>query len=225
MEGKFRSINFKVWWIITTTMIIFFGTVLILNVTVIKKIKNEFIFDHLKEASQIMRSQEQKFSRMNRPMGPPPNNYIGPAEIENFKITKNADNDFDILMDPFRMEFDRNKKKGEKSLEEIVTHIIKNKNNKGILKEKKRVLFYYIDWQKDDSSKFSESATVFLTSLPQDNDLGTGLFLGMLFIFIISFLISIIIAKKISTPVKQLKLFAEEIAKRNWSFSRITDSL
>ena len=226
MKGKFRSIGFKIWWIITTSIIIFFVIALIINFTVIIKIKDEFIFDHLKEASQSMKTLQENFPERNKPKRLPLNKPIGPAQIENFKIRKNTKGGFDLIMDPFMREFYKDNeipeefKMGEKIFEKIIDRIEKNKNNKGVLKENLKeinmLIFYYVDWEKDSSDKVSENATVFLTSLPQNNDLETGLFFGIFILFIISFFISIIISKKIASPVKELKLFAEEIAKRNW---------
>ena len=216
MEGKFRSLNFKIWRIITTTIIIFLGMALFFNITVIKKIEKEFVFDHLIEAAHIMKSHEKIFSGRNRPLGPPTNNSIGPAEIQDFKIVKNRDNGYDIMaMEPFRRNFKKNQE-NDKDLEGILDHIIKNKNNKGTIKKYNMMIFYYVDWGNEGSRKPSESGTVFFTSLPKKSDLETGLFLGIIFMFIISFFVSKIIAKKIATPVQELKLFSEEISKRNW---------
>jgi two-component system sensor histidine kinase CssS len=226
MKGKFRSIGFKIWWIITTSIIIFFVIALIINFTVITKIKDEFIFDHLKEASHSMKALQENFPEKNGDRRLPLNKPIGPTQIENFKIRKNTEGGLDLIIDPFMRDFYKDNeipegfKMGEKLFEKIIDRIEKNKNNKGVLKENLKeinmLIFYYVNWEKDSSDKVSENATVFLTSLPQNNDLETGLFLGIFLLFIISFFISIIISKKIANPVKELKLFAEEIAKRNW---------
>lgn len=208
MEKKFRSINFKVWRIMTIVILLFFGTVLIVNVTIIQKIKSGFVFDQLKETSEIIKNHQIKLGA--------PNNSIGPPQMLNFKIRKNTQG-YNILIDPFFMRFSPKKNQDIRNFEKITSRLIKNKNNTGILKDKKTLTFYYVDWENNKLNKPFESATVFLTSLPKNTDLEIELFFGICLLFLISFFTSRIISKKIADPVQELKLFAEEIAKRNWN--------
>jgi two-component system sensor histidine kinase CssS len=208
MEGKFRSINFKIWRIMTITILMFFGIVIIINITVIKNIKDEFIFKQLEETSQSIGIHHKNL--------PPRNIHTnilieGPG-VANFEIIKNKDT-FDIIVDPFTRDFYRDKKNGEKTFNKIVNNIIKSKNKivKGSLIDGNMITFYYIKW--DDTS---ENATVFLNSLPKQSYIETELIFMICFLLIISFFISRIVAKKISKPIQELELFAKEIAKRNW---------
>jgi len=208
MEEKFRSINFKVWRIMTIVIILFFGTVLTINVTVIQKIKSGFVFDQLKETSELTKNHSRTL--------PTPNNHIGPPQILNFKISKNSKG-YNILVDPFVMEFSPRKNEDIKNFQKITSRLIKNKNNTGVFKDGKALIFYYVDWETDNINNSFENATIFLTSLPKNTDLEIELFFGICLLFLISFFTSRIISKKIAHPVQELKLFAEEIAKRNWN--------
>lgn len=209
MEGKFRSINFKVWQIIATTIIIFFATILVINITVIKKMKNEFILDQLMEKSELMKIEQEMLPPAGRPVGGPP--------PENFRIEKGREG-FEIIMDPFTRDFYRDKKSRDKILDKIVNRIIKNKDkaDRGTIEEEGIVLLYYVEWNKEDRENHLEDTRIFLVSIPRNSTLERELFSGGFILFILSFFISRIISKKIVTPVQKLTLFAEEIAKRNW---------
>lgn len=216
MNGKFRSISFKIWRTMAATIIIFLCIVLIINITIIKNIKDEFTFNQLKETSQAMRIHHE-----NLPPGMHPKRPPGTPWIANFKIEKSGEG-FNIIVDPFTRDFYRDKKQGEKNFNKIVDDIIKNKSKivKGTFRENSDMnmrVFYYVNWEKDSYGNPSENATIFLTSLPQRNDLEGEILFGICFLIIISFLIFRIIAKKISSPIQELKLFAEEISKRNWN--------
>lgn len=208
MEEKFRSINFKVWRIMTIVIILFFGTVLIVNVTIIQRIKSGFVFDQLKETSELVKTHDRK--------SPGPNKYIGPPQMLNFKIRKSI-NGYNIILDPISMRFNPKINTDIRNFEKITRRLIKNKKNTGIFKEGKTLVFYYVDWESNNINKPFENATVFLTSLPKNTDLEIELFFGICLLFLISFFTSRIISKKIAHPVQELKLFAEEIAKRNWN--------
>ncbi|MFK4784806.1 sensor histidine kinase [Fusobacterium sp. MFO224] len=208
MEKKFRSINFKIWRIMAIVVIIFFGTVLTANFTVMRTMKSRFIFERLKETSEIIKDYKSSSSLENK--------YIGLPQALNFRINKTSKG-YDIIVDPFIMELNRKKEKDVKIFEKITNSIVKNKNETGVIKEDKKLIFYYVDWGEYKKNNSYDSGTVFFSLLPRRNKFELDLFLGIFVLFITSFFISRVISKKIAAPIQKLKLFAEEISERNWN--------
>lgn len=207
MEGKFRSINFKVWRIMAIVIIIFFGAILTINYTVIRTMKSAFVLERLKETSGLIKDYENISSIENK--------YIGLPQALNFKIIQEEDG-YDISIDPFIMEIAKKKDRNINIFQKITSNIEKNKEEKGRLKEEGKLIFYYVDWEQNEIGDRHKKGTVFFTVLPKRNNLEIEFFLGICLLFIMSFFISRSISKKIADPVQKLTLFAEEISKRNW---------
>ncbi|MDP0493259.1 MAG: hypothetical protein Q7K48_02960, partial [Fusobacterium sp. JB021] len=126
MEGKFRSINFKVWRIMAIVIIIFFGAILTINYTVIRTMKSAFVLERLKETSGLIKDYENISSIENK--------YIGLPQALNFKIIQEEDG-YDISIDPFIMEIAKKKDRNINIFQKITSNIEKNKEEKGRLKE------------------------------------------------------------------------------------------
>lgn len=205
MKKPFKSISWKIWSLIARTILILVVLALFANITILKKSKDEFIFNQLKESAQAKRHREQSFVRK-----------VEEGEslwVAHFKIEKTQDS-FNVNIDPFTQALYVDKKEYKKVIPRIVERIAKKgtSEDEGIIKDNMVHHYYYVDWNYS-----GESAMVFLTSTNENTEFPVEIFVVIAIFLIISFFASRVAAKRIAKPIQELEIFAEEISKRNWN--------
>lgn len=207
MKKTFRSISWQIWYAMTGTIVILLVLVLFANITILKSMKNDVIFNQLKESAKAKRANEKLRKQ--------PGKENESLAVAHFKIEKNKDN-FDIIVDQFTREMYVDNKEDKHIIERIADSVIKEGTNKseGIMKDKEVSHFYYVDWDKSGNS-----AMVFLTSTQKDYKFQIEILVIIVSLLVISFFTSRIVAKRIAKPIQELEVFAEEVSKRNWTAS------
>ncbi len=205
MKKPFQSISWKIWSVMARTIVILLVLVLFANITILKKIKDEFIFEQLKKSAIAKRNKEQSFVLTGEE---------GDALwVAHFRIEKNKD-DFNITIDPFTKALYIDKKENKGIIDRIIQRIGKDAmhEHKGILKDAKVSHYYYVDWDKN-----GKSAMVFLTSTKKSAEFQIEIAAVITALLLISFFTSRVAAKRIARPIQELEVFAKEVSKRNWN--------
>jgi two-component system sensor histidine kinase CssS len=175
--------------------------VLIVNITVITNIKDEFVLEQLEYSAQAIINNEETSKEANK--------IQTSLLVADFDIQLNEE-DYLIDIKPFTKSLYLDKMF---IIDNIIDDVITNgpSKNNGILRYKDYTYYYYIIW--NESTNFVK---VFLTSTQQKFEFEIQGTLVAIFFLILSFFVSRIIAKRISNPIEKLEVFAEEVSKRNW---------
>lgn len=205
MKKNFQSINWKIWSAMTRTILVLLVLVFIANITILKKVKEDFIFDQLRESARAKSNRDQSIADTIE--------HEKSLRVAHFKIEKDRDK-FSIIVDQFTKTLYVDKKEDKQIIERIVQRIIKEgvDQDEGILRDNDISHYYYVDWNENGND-----AMVFLTSTHKSTKFEIEILAIIIVLLIISFFTSRITAKKIAKPIQELEVFAEEVSKRNWN--------
>lgn len=192
------------WYVMARTIVILLVLVSLANITILRNVRNEFIFDQLKEAAKAKRNREQSFLRTGE--------VDESLWVAHFGIEKDRDS-FKVIVDKFTQALYVDNKEDEQIIERIVERIAKEsiEEDEGIIKDNEVWHYYYVDWDKN-----SNGAMVFLTSTHKNTKFQIEIVAIVIVLLIISFFTSRIAVKRIAKPIQELEIFAEEVSKRNW---------
>ena len=208
-----HSISFKIWSIMALTLCLLLAFILLINMTILRKIKDEFIFGELEKAAIAKRSTENTFEVPSSEYAFSLMDEKESFSVAHFRMEK-RDKQFSLLIDQFTNSLYMHSKKNHRVIERIAQRISTQKSDHkfGILKDAAVWHYYYVDWDSHGSS-----AMVFLTSTNKESVFSFRI-LGIIGILLmISFFAASITAKKLSKPIEELEIFAGEVSKRNWN--------
>lgn len=205
MKRVNNSIGFKIWKTMVITIGLFLLAVFVINITVINVFKEELLYKQLKEAFAtkfVKESHESTFTENE-----------GIILINHMTVVFSGDAERQLIVDKFtRSSYgDTN---GQQVLTAIADQITLKtaSDTTGKLNLEHMTYLYYVQWLED-----GQIAMIFFAPF---NDKNTSLLL-LFFLFLvlmgISFFASKIVAKSLTRPIQELEIFAEEIAKRNWT--------
>lgn len=201
MKNKeFKSISRKIMLIMLSTISIFSVVVVILNMTLLDRSKEEVIFHQLKESAEAKKKHETL-----KDLDPQLSDELWAAHF----FMKFEDEGYYIANDKNTMKIYQD--------EDIISIIAANVANLktgtdvGSVKIKEVNYYFYREWIEPD-----EEAMVYFLSPPANTVLSKEMLIFLAASIVIAFITSKLIANSIANQVKRLDLFAEEIAKRNW---------
>lgn len=199
-KKKIHSMNSRIWRMVIGILLLFLISITIINSVILKKSKEDFLFNQLKEAAQ----DKKKFKRSDKEI----------TYINHFLITKSGD-DYDILADPKTAS--RYMDKGNRShiLEAISKKVIEEKSrgsySLGKIALGNQLHYYYAEYGDD-----SEGIMVFIASTEVEPLISLSFIIAFIITLIISFIVTKIISNKIVKPIYDLEIFAENIANHKW---------
>jgi two-component system sensor histidine kinase CssS len=178
--------------------------VLIINFTIIKNIKDEFVLEQLEYSAKAIVNNE-KASKEDTKMQTS-------ILVTDFSIDITEDS-YQIYIPPFTRSLYLDKIDVIQTIVDIIMEngVSSNIGQLSILNDDFHY-YYYVIW--DESNNL---AKVFLTSTQSKFEFELQGIIVAIFFLILSFFISRIIAKRISHPIQKLEIFAEEVSKRNWN--------
>lgn len=204
MRKKFRSISWKIWNAMVGTIVILLVLVLLGNVIFFAYMKDDFIFDQLKESAKAKKAAEQPFLQTGE--------EHEPLWVAHFGIMKDNDK-LNVTIDPFTKALYVNEKEDEQIIQSIIDRVTVDAIDQveGVISENNVTHYYYVDWDRS-----GQNAMVFLTSTESKGGVRIEFFVLIIILLTIFFFLSRIVAKKIAKPIQDLEVFAEEVSKRNW---------
>lgn len=204
MAKKFRSIQKKILLTIISTFLLFLGLLLIFNVVVLQKIREDFVFDKIEESILINRAlSDQKRHQRGQ---------VEPLLITSFKadFTGNPLEPL-IFMDNYTRILFKERYESTFLFNEISQIIGKDRTLiEGKLTGNLGSHFFIVRWNSD-------VATVYLSSQKPQKIVGHEIFFILIAIVILCFLVSSMVAEIVTVPIKRLEDFSKEIAKKNWN--------
>lgn len=207
---KMESISRKIWKVMAITVVAFILVIFVLNGTLISGVRNNIIYDELKD-----RAFEGKFDKEKT--------FEGNLEeieemqerenlkIAHFIIDKRGIEDT-IIVDAYTQKI-----MSSNSEEDIITKIydkvISNRKivEKGFVKEFDANYYFLAD-----VSENKELIMVYFTHIGKSHEDLFIYVVALILLVLISYLPSKFIAKEISKPIGELEDYAEEISNRNW---------
>lgn len=199
-KRKIHSMNSRIWRMVIGILLLFLISITIINSVNLKKSKEDFLFNQLKEAAQ----DKKRFQRSDKEI----------TYINHFLITKSGD-DYGILADSKTAS--RYMDKGNRShiLEAIGKKVIEEKINGsyslGKITLGNQLHYYYAEYGDD-----SEGIMVFIASTEVEPLISLSFIIAFMITLIISFIVTKIISNKIVKPIYDLETFAEDIANHKW---------
>lgn len=199
-KKKIYSMNSQIWRMVIGILLLFLISMTIINSVILKKSKEDFIFNQLKEAAE----DKKRFQRSGKEI----------TYVNHFLITKSGDN-YSIVADPKTAS--RYMDKGNRShiLEIISKKVIEEKSKRsyslGKITLENQLHYYYAEYGND-----SEGIMVFITSTEIEPLISLSFIIAFIITLIISFIVTKIISNKIVRPIYDLETFAEDIANHKW---------
>lgn len=239
MKMPKHSISYKIWLTMMTTTGLFLLIVAVINVTVLESYKKEIYYDQLEDAAQV----KAKSSDISKKADSPKTNSSSQNNINTKDKTHidldddlKDDSDFELLDETvliahFLLVNDNNKVSFEidsftralypgdsgLSLVHVMSnHIMEDDKDhiKGAVEIDDSDYLYYVQWIEPN-----KRALVYFTPEIHSGRNILPIFMIFIGIMFISFITSKLVASNIAKPIKELEVFAEEVAKRNWNAS------
>lgn len=221
MNKPKRSISYKIWKNMVITIGLFLLAVVVINATVIDGFKKDLYYNQLEDAAKAKsanRSIDEKISKdKDKEKG------------EEVELNSSTINEETILITHFGVFFEEDQKilhidsftrfmypgpEGTELIESISEDINVSTmdDKKAKVKIDDSTFLYYVDWVEP-----GKNAIVFFA--PEKESDKSFIFILLIFIgiMLISFITSKIVASRIVKPIRELELFAEEVAMRNWN--------
>lgn len=205
-KKKVHSMNSRIWRMVIGILLLFLISITIINSVILKKSKEDFLFNQLKEAAEY----KKKFQRSGNEI-----NYVN-----HFLITKSED-DYGILVDPNTANHYMDKNNRSNILEVISEKVIEEESKGsytiGKITLENQIHYYYAEY--DDTY---EGIMVFITSSEIQPLISSAFIIAFIITLIISFIVTKIISNKIVKPIYDLETFAEDIANHKWDVTPAT---
>lgn len=200
-----KTLRYKIWIEFAKILIIIFIGLLILNITLIEKIRSRNIYEKLKEIAIISEYYDYKKAFENNKESRFPKFFTIKVDESQSKIE-------DIVMDDFMRQAYSHEFKDDEILEEISYLIVGDSEKISEGKINYNFYSYYYYSVKEDGNNIN----VFVIGA-EDSILSYLLMAIMLAVFLGGiFIISRNAARKIAAPIQKLKGFTNEIANKNW---------
>lgn len=198
-KKKIHSMNSRIWRMVIGILLLFLISITIINSVILKKSKEDFLFNQLKEAAQ----DKKKFQRSGKEI----------TYVNHFVITKSGDN-YSILADSKTASRYMDKDNRSHILEAISQKVIEERSKGsytlGKITLENQLHYYYAEY--DDS----EGIMVFIASTEIEPLISLSFIIAFIITLIISFIVTKIISNKIVRPIYDLETFAEDIANHKW---------
>lgn len=200
-KKKIHSMNSRIWRMVIGILLLFLISITIINSVILKKSKEDFLFNQLKEAAE----DKKRFQRSGKEI----------TYVNHFLITKSGD-DYSILADPKTSSRYMDKDNRSHILETISEKVIEEKSKGsytlGKITLKNQLHYYYAEYGDG-----SEGIMVFITSTEIEPLISSAFIIAFIITLIISFIVTKIISNKIVKPIYDLETFAEDIANHKWN--------
>lgn len=171
-----------------------FGIILLLfNMFISNRFKEEFIFHELEESSEYKKEFRKETSE--------------DFPIAHF-IVKFDSEDYDIHADNFTTKLYGNPQND--FYKDIVEEYLHTNALKGSFKNRNEIVYYYVESYSDKETMF------FVTTHKREKLFNSGFIIILIFFTIIIFFSANKIAKYISAPILSLKSYSVEISKKNY---------
>lgn len=243
MKMPKHSISYKIWLTMMITTGLFLLIVVIINVTFMDAYKKDIYYDQLEDAAtvksrtsdptKIPNTSDSKIATSRDDQKDKNKDHI---DVDDFDLNDDSDLDLEILDETVLIShflliidgstvsyeidsFTRALYPGDSGIvliKSVSNHIIQEGNNhvKGEIEFDDTSYLYYIEWIEPN-----QKALVYFTPQVRSNKnilLMLSILIGIMFI---SYVTSKLVASYIAKPIKELEVFAEEVAKRNWNAS------
>jgi len=203
VKKKFRSISWKILLTLISAILLLTGLVLIFNVLVIQRVRDEFIYEQIEDSMHSKRVIDEKRERSRE--------HDETIWIAKFIVDFSHDNP-KISMDKNTRVLYEEKYRSSTCFFDISEVIYADKEReKGHFRTDKANHYYIVEWNDNKSI-----ATVNISSNKSKRIIGHELLFLIIIIILTCYVASIFVAKIISKPIQQLELFSEEIARKNW---------
>ena len=196
----FKSISRKIMMIMLATISLFSVGVLLFNMTLLDKTKDEVIYHQLREAAEAKKKHDL-FKDISK-------DKIEEVWVAHFYM------DFeDTAYNVYSDKLTRKKYKDDFVVATLAAEAARLKGNQsqGRVEIDGKQYYFYRDWIET-----GDEAMVFFVSPPTHDLVTKEMLIFLVASILIAFITSKLIANSIARQVKQLDQFAEEIARRNW---------
>ena len=192
MKNKI-SLRRYIFTTILTSLLGFAIILLLFNMFITNRFKEEFIFEELEESAEYKKEFRKETSN-DFPIA----HFIVSFESEDYQV--HADNFTTKLYGNTNSKF----------YGDIVEEFLKVKGSEGSFKKHNEVIYYYAESYSDNETMF------FVTTHNREKLFNSGFILILILFTIIIFLSANRIAKYISKPILALKAYSVEISKKNY---------
>ncbi len=200
---KFKSISRKIMLIMLTTISIFSVVVLLVNMTLLNRSKEDVIFQQLRESAEAKKRHDVLKES---------DSELAEALWAAHFFIKFDDGAYILSNDRSTMKIYHD----NEIISKLAVDAVKLRDgiDEGKLRIEGKEYYFYRDWIERN-----EEAVVYFVSPPNNNVVSKEMLMFLGASIIIAFITSKLIANNIARQVKGLDRFAEEIAKRNWNAS------